>query len=274
MQGKEFAPVRRKLICCSVPQLTRGRGVSLLVFNYLRCYVDNGMRAGNPVFRRWLFLNPIFSNFPHADLERLPHHANPSHQKIISFHLLLTRWLRAVGYSLPSVIGVDGKAHAKELLHHSGMDFVPGGANCLSCLGNGLPSLFFVLMPLHRRIDDMSQSLLPLVRLVVSLGRRSRWLPWNIFSSGSIPLPLSRNCFGSASCYSPARASSLLLHGVFAVKCTSEIRRPAGKRPSVRRGPTKQAAGDFKWGRALSRLHQRLSQAGLPITEIQLIQPD
>ena len=27
--------------------------------------------------------------------------------------------------------------------------------------------LFFVLMPLHRRIDDMSQSLLPLVRLVV-----------------------------------------------------------------------------------------------------------
>lgn len=183
-----------------------------------------------------------------------------------------------MGYSLPSVIGVDGKAHAKELLHHSGMDFVPGGANCLSCLGNGLPSFVFCFdasAPTNRRH----------VSVVIAPGKTSciHLCPWGgdhdgchgIFSLRVRYLFLFQEIvLVLRHAIPPARASSLLLHGVFAVKCTSEIRRPAGKRPSVRRGPTKQAAGDFKWGRALSRLHQRLSQAGLPITEIQLIQPD
>jgi hypothetical protein len=60
------------------------------------------------------------------------------------------------------VIGVDEKPHAKELLHQSGMDFVPGGANYLSCLGNALPGFGFYFdasAPTNRR-------------------RLSRYCPW------------------------------------------------------------------------------------------------
>ena len=107
--------------------------------------------------------------------------------------------------------------------------------------------LFFVLMPLHRRIDDMSQSLLPLVRLVVFtcvLGAAITMVAMNIFSSGSIPLPLSRNCFGSASCYSPR--SGLLFTASWCIRGQMYFRNPetSGKEAFGKGGgqPSRQRA--------------------------------
>src|SRR6476660_242550 len=103
--------------------------------------------------------------------------------------------------------------------------------------------LVFILMPLHRRIDDMSQSLLRLDSCIYLC-------PWGGDHDGChgiFSLRVRHPCLFQEivlvlrHAIPPAWASSLLLHSVFAVKCTSEIRRPAGKRPSVRRGPTKQA---------------------------------
>ena len=156
-----------------------------------------------------------------------------------------------MGSSLSSVIGVDEKPHAKELLHQSGMDFVPGGANYLSCLGNALPGFGFYFdasAPTNRRH----------VSVVIAPGKNSciYLCPWGgdhdgchgIFSLRvRHPFLFQEIVLVRRHAIPPAWASSLLLHNVFAVKCTSEIRRPAGKRPSVRRGANQAGRVMSNW---------------------------